>query len=160
MYVCWFLLCTFFLSVLFLAMIRFTFFLGADVVQGCWFRKRMILITYQCVSCCWVALILNQRLFSFLCCLKCDKLGVHRELRGNQARTADLNWPKGYPIPYDTILNNNTRVAPGGGCLWELAGHQLVDGEQLCCASFIYSYYIFVTAVIIFSSFSVLYNGL
>lgn len=104
----------FFLSVLFLARIQLTFFLGTDVVQCCWFRKRMVLVTYWYVSCCWIVLILNQRLFSFLCCFSFEKLGVHRELRGNRARTADLSWPKGYRIQYDIILNNKTRVALAG----------------------------------------------
>jgi len=30
-------------------------------------------------------------------------LGEHKELGGDRTRTADLNWMKGYSIPYRTI---------------------------------------------------------
>ena len=33
------------------------------------------------------------------------RLGVHKKLGGDTAGTADPNWPKGYSIPYDVMLN-------------------------------------------------------
>jgi len=32
-------------------------------------------------------------------------LMLHGKLGGDTARTADPNWPKGYPMPYDTMLS-------------------------------------------------------
>ncbi|KAK4815143.1 hypothetical protein QYF61_017584 [Mycteria americana] len=31
---------------------------------------------------------------------------VHKKLGGGTAKTADPNWPKGYSIPYDVMLNS------------------------------------------------------
>jgi len=33
------------------------------------------------------------------------RLGVHKKLEGDPAGTADPNWLKGYPIPYDVTLS-------------------------------------------------------
>jgi len=35
-----------------------------------------------------------------------SRLGVHMELRGDTSGTADIKWPKEYPILYDVILSN------------------------------------------------------
>ena len=32
-----------------------------------------------------------------------SRMGVHKKLGGDTAGTADPNWPKGYPLPYDVI---------------------------------------------------------
>jgi len=33
----------------------------------------------------------------------------HKELGGDGTRTANQNWPKGYSIPYNIMMNNKTR---------------------------------------------------
>jgi len=33
------------------------------------------------------------------------RLGVHKKLGGDTARTADPSWPKGCPTPFDVMLN-------------------------------------------------------
>ncbi|XP_066841412.1 uncharacterized protein [Anser cygnoides] len=38
--------------------------------------------------------------------LPASRLGVQQELGGDRPRTADPNWPKGYSIPSDVMLNN------------------------------------------------------
>jgi len=42
------------------------------------------------------------------------RLEVHKKLGGNTARAADLSWPKGYYIPYHTILSNKSGEKGGG----------------------------------------------
>ncbi|KAK4828177.1 hypothetical protein QYF61_024426, partial [Mycteria americana] len=37
--------------------------------------------------------------------IRVRRLEVHKKLGGDTARTADPNWPKGYSIPYDVMLN-------------------------------------------------------
>jgi len=44
------------------------------------------------------------------------RLGVHGKLGGDTARSADPNWPKGHPTPYDITLNKKNRGnCPGDG---------------------------------------------
>ncbi|XP_050568107.1 thioredoxin domain-containing protein 12 isoform X1 [Cygnus atratus] len=38
--------------------------------------------------------------------LLASRLGMQQELGGDRPRTADPNWPKGYSIPSDVMLNN------------------------------------------------------
>jgi len=37
-----------------------------------------------------------------------SRLGVHKKLGGDTARTADLNSPKGYSTPHDIMLSNKS----------------------------------------------------
>lgn len=62
---------------------------------------------------------------------------MHKKLKGDIARTAEPNWPKGYSRPHVIVLKNKT-----GGTGWGiqpaaqgLAGHKSPDGKQLRCAS-------------------------
>ena len=55
-------------------------------------RRKTILITHQC-SCCYAVLYRAKAILS----------GGPKELGGNRVRTADLNWTKGYSIPYDIM---------------------------------------------------------
>lgn len=86
---------------------------------------------------------------------------MHKKLGGDTARIADPNWPKGYSVPYDIMLNNKTGESwPGGGgsTARGRAGHQPVSGEQLHCASLVI--YIILSFFIIFPSSSVLLHCL
>lgn len=73
------------------------------------FKIRIMLITYQCVSCFLVVLTQSQGCFSFSHCSASEGLGLHKELAEDRARTADPNCPKGQSITYgvDVMLNNN-----------------------------------------------------
>lgn len=42
------------------------------------------------------------------CCPTNEKLGVHEELEEITTRTADVNWPEGYPIQYSVMLSKKT----------------------------------------------------
>lgn len=35
-----------------------------------------------------------------------QRLQGAKDMGGERARTTDLDWPKGYPIPYDVMLSN------------------------------------------------------
>ena len=64
----------------------------------------------------------------------------HKKLGGNTVGAADPNWPKEYSIPCDIMSSIETGVSGGRGiAAWGLTGRQLVGGEQLHCASFVYS---------------------
>jgi len=41
-----------------------------------------------------------------------EGLGVPRGLGGDRIRSVDLNWPKGYSIPYDNMQKESSE---GGG---------------------------------------------
>lgn len=47
-------------------------------------------------------------------------LGVHQEVRGDRAITADTVWPRVCPIPYGLMMSNKT-----GGAAWTVGGEQL-----------------------------------
>ena len=67
-------------------------------------------------------------------------------------RTADVNGPKGYSIPYDIILNSKTgRNCPGDEgyrCL-ELAEHWSTVSEELHCALLILQKYMYIRTITI-----------
>jgi len=66
-------------------------------------------------------------------------LGVHKKLGGDTSGTADPNWPKGYPTPYDVILSNNQLGKEEGrrdhSEWWHLSSQVTVmlDGALLSC---------------------------
>lgn len=70
-----------------------------------------------------------------------SRLGVDKNLEGDTAGTADLSWPKGYPIPYNVMFSNKlggsfSKVAvarwlaglwSAGGGWWVIAFASLLD---------------------------------
>ena len=44
-----------------------------------------------------------------------SRLGVHKWLGGDTGRTADPNWPKGCPVPYDIMHSNKPWGKKKGG---------------------------------------------
>lgn len=78
-----------------------------DCMMLCfWFVSKTVLIKHWWLSCCWTVLTLSQGLFITHSAQPVCSLGMHEKLRGDITGTADLNWPKGYPIPYYVILSN------------------------------------------------------
>lgn len=75
-----------------------------------------------------------------------SNLGVHRELGGDTARTADPNWPKGCPIACGAMWDNNTGGVGGRGhscwaTRWASVG--LWSPVALCITCFVCSCYCF-----------------
>ena len=64
-------------------------------------------------------------------------------LGGDRIRTADLNWPKGYSIPYDITWKESSEGSGSSSrslLLTEgLAQHQSVGGEQLLVYRLLYT---------------------
>ena len=58
------------------------------------------------------------------------------------ARTADPNEPKGYSISWNVMLSIETRELAGRG--GSLHGHRSAGGEQLHCASLVFSWALFI----------------
>lgn len=52
---------------------------------------------------------------------------------------AELNWPKGYTIPYNIMLGNKTGVEEGGGFVYQ-GGHCSATGKALVCLWEVVSY--------------------
>ena len=78
------------------------------------------------------------------------RLEGHKRLGGDPARTVDPNWPTGYSIPCDVTSSIGTGGSGGGGIATRgLTGHRSVGGEQLHCASFVYSNPFIITVVIL-----------
>ena len=65
-------------------------------------------------------LTVSKGLFNFSYCPASEEAGGTQKLGGETARTADLNWPKGCPIPGQVWA-----------AAWGQAGHQLGGGQQL-----------------------------
>ena len=60
-------------------------------------------------------------------------LGVHRELGGDTARTADPNWPKGCPIACGAMWDKNIGGLAGEATVAERqGGHQVACGDHHC----------------------------
>lgn len=54
---------------------------------------------------------------------------MHKKLGGNATKTAGLNWPEGYPIPYSVKMSNKYRGSwPGEGCHGSGPGWASVGG--------------------------------
>ena len=100
-------------SILFILMVvswfqlgQFIFYIVSGMMLCFGFRRKTMLITHQYFSCCLVMLYRARDISVFqLPALPCHQreMGDHNELRGDRTRTADLNWPKGYSIPYDIM---------------------------------------------------------
>lgn len=85
-------------SALVSAGIKLVFFPVATMVLCSGFKVWIMLITHQCCSCCWTVLTSSPVLFGFLYCQK-------RAGGAKRARTADPEWPKGYPTQYGIVLS-------------------------------------------------------
>jgi len=79
------------------------------------------------------------------------ELRGHEELGGDGARTADLNWQKGYSMQFNIMwkkLEISGEFVRQAATAWGQAGHQWVGSEQLLvhhlfCTYFYYYYYPF-----------------
>lgn len=77
------------------------FFLAASIVLCFGFRMEIMLVTQGCLlSSAYTECRTRQFPTS-----SGSRLRVHRELGGATARTADQNWPKGFPISYGIIVS-------------------------------------------------------
>lgn len=74
------------------------FFIVAGVRLCFRFVTKTILLTQRSFHYCWEALAWWQVLFCLSPHPIPSGLGMHKELWGNRARTADPKWPQGYPI--------------------------------------------------------------
>lgn len=68
------------------------------------FRRKRKLITHQCCTCCWAVLHIAK----YVAASSMMGLWMYKELWRDRIRAADLNWPKGYSVSYDTTLNNKS----------------------------------------------------
>lgn len=66
----------------------------------CFLMQTIVLMILQSSAC------VCQGIF---CCPTNEKLGVHEELEEITTRTADVNWPEGYPIQYSVMLSKKTQ---------------------------------------------------
>ena len=57
-----------------------------------------------------------------------SRLGVSKRLEEDEARTADLNWSKGYSLPYHIMLGNKTGVAEES---WEALSSRVDIAQRL-----------------------------
>ena len=48
-------------------------------------------------------------------CCPARGLGGHKDLGEDRIRTADLNWPRGYSIPYDIIKKESLKKRANSG---------------------------------------------
>lgn len=72
------------------------------------FLMKIVVLRHQCFSYCR-AVKLRAKIFSASHTAR-EELGVHKDLGGGTARTADPDWPEGYLIPYGIMLSNDTAV--------------------------------------------------
>jgi len=52
--------------------------------------------------------------------LPVSRLGVHKKLGGEAARTDVPSWPKGYPVQYKTMLSNKSWGGRGKGRMFRV----------------------------------------
>jgi len=75
--------------------------LGFGKKKQCWLHTDVSVVAEQRCT--------ETRMFQFSVshsALPAMGLGGHKNLGGDRTRTADLNWPKGYPIPHGTVWTN------------------------------------------------------
>lgn len=86
-------------------------------------KMMCILVGFGTDQCCT-----EPRMFQILM-LSCQQVPVGGEMRGLRTRTGDLDWPKGYPVLYGTVLSNknggkeeenrsNTFIFLRNHCVW------------------------------------------
>lgn len=89
---------------------------------------------------CWRAVLTEPKTFRLLVLpWQCraavlPRLGGYMRLVGNRARTASLNWPKGYSLPY-VMLNNKTGELTLGSTLlgsWLGIDHWVARNSVAC----------------------------
>lgn len=71
------------------------------------FRMIIVMITCQCFSC--YRAVLTQ-FFNFSYCPASKELELCKKLGGDRIRITYPKGPKGYPIPYDIMVSNKTRI--------------------------------------------------
>lgn len=115
-----------------LAGIELIFFLETCMMlcSGC--MMKTTLIAHQCFSCCRAVLAQNPGPFCFSHCQQGAE--GHRELRGDAASTADLNWPKGWPTPHGIVLSNKRWSKGVGRGAGHLFSQETVVHDELCFA--------------------------
>jgi len=139
------------------------FYTVSGMMQCFHFRRKTILITQQCFSCCWAALHGAKNISVSQLLLLSYQLGDGGEWEedtrswGDRTRTPNLNWPKGYSAPYATKKPIKLRVVVQWGSCCSETGWASISrwlAILLCLIHFvkyIHTYVIFT--VISFSLF-------
>ena len=134
------------------------FFIVSGMMLSSGFRRKTMLITHQCFSYGWAVLYRAKDIpvsqFLVLSC-KWRWLRGHKELGWDRSRTADLNWPKGYSIPYN-ILQKPWKMVGTWPREKPLLRDRLGIGEwwaiALCITCFVYVYIYTITIILFFFS--------
>ena len=145
------------------------------------FVLKTVLVTQGCFRWSWAGFTQSQGLFCSSLRPTSEQAGGHKELAGDTAGTAEPNWPKGYAMPYDTMLsiqswgNKKERgdvwsyvVFPSNHYTWwspaflKMAEHQLADQKwwknSLFCFACVHSFcFTCSTAFILTHEFSCFY---
>jgi len=113
------------------------------------FRTKTMLITHQWFSCCWTVLYRAKDVyfFSFLYSPASEGRGDPKEMWGDRIRTSDLNWTKGYSIPYDITWKESLKKEGlhQADCCCSGTGWALVGRWWACALLVIYIYtYIYI----------------
>lgn len=112
--------------------IELIFFIQGGMVLCFEFRRKILLRARWCFTYGWAVLTT----FWLVILLANKKAGFSQE----EGRTADLNWSKGYSIPYSVMQNyklwgaGKAKVAHCWGTGLALV---IVGGKQLCCVSLV-----------------------
>lgn len=85
-----------------------------------WFKEKDSVDNTQMVWLLLSSAVQSQGRLSFSASTAAEGAGGHKELGGNRTRTAALNWPKGYSVPYGIMqkqLEKRELVRVGSCCL-------------------------------------------
>ena len=118
----------------------------ASGVMLCFGWKTM-LITYWCFQLLLSSVVQSQGYFSILCFCQQGALAKHKDPGGDRPRTADLNWPKGYSTPYDSMWKESLRffstaqglASLGGWWAFTCASLVTYTHQYNCCNSYPFS---------------------
>jgi len=124
------------------------FFIAAQMVLCFGFVSKTALLTHWWFSSCWAVLAQHK---DFLCFSYQEETGVlvlGNSLRGNIARTADSNWPKGYSLPYNIVISNET----GERKRFFQSSHSSESGWASMCWCEVVSNYLCSTCFLLFPS--------
>ena len=92
------------------------------------FSKLALLFLSRCFSHCWTLLTEHQSLcFSWS---SRSRLGMHKKMGGDTARTSDSRWPQRYLIPHDVMLGLRAGERQSGECIQNY-GFAIMHGEAL-----------------------------